>query len=151
MPASRGFYGVVCALAFGLTMSGVVVTRGAEAGARQQPPSDDLKGWTIPTGASKEQNPIAETPEILQKGERLYRSKCQRCHGREGRGDGPDADPEKPAGNLTDRIRAAFNPDGIVFYKVWNGRSSPKMPAFKSDISREEVWTIVHYMKGFRK
>src|SRR5690349_10705221 len=128
MPASRVFFGVMCALAIGLATSGMAVARDS-----QQPPADDLKGWTIPTGAAKEQNPIQETPEILQKGEKLYRSKCQRCHGREGRGDGPDADPEKPAGNLTDRIRAAFNPDGIVFYKVWNGRSSPKMPAFKSD------------------
>jgi mono/diheme cytochrome c family protein len=151
MPASRGFYAVVCALAIGLTASGAVVARGAETSGNQGPPADDFKGWTIPTGAAKEQNPIAETPEILQKGERLYRGKCQRCHGRDGRGDGPDADPEKPAGNLTDRIRAAFNPDGVVFYKVWNGRSSPKMPAFKSDISKEDVWTIVHYMKGFRK
>jgi mono/diheme cytochrome c family protein len=152
MPTSRGFYAVVCALAIGLMTSGAVVARGEEARSSQGgPQGDDLKGWTIPAGASKEQNPIAETPEILQKGERLYRSKCQRCHGREGRGDGPDADPDKPAGNLTDRIRAAFNPDGIVFYKVWNGRSSPKMPAFKSDISKEDAWTIVHYMKGFRK
>jgi mono/diheme cytochrome c family protein len=151
MPASRGFYAVVCALAMGLATSGAVVARSAEAREHQGPSADDLKGWTIPAGAAKEQNPIVETPELLQKGERLYRSKCQRCHGRDGRGDGPDADPEKPAGNLTDRIRAAFNPDGIVFYKVWNGRSSPKMPAFKSDISRDEVWTIVHYMKGFRK
>lgn len=135
-----------------LTAAAVMSVVIAAAMARgQEPAGDDRKGWIVPPGAAKETNPIAESPEIIQKGERIFRSKCQRCHGREGRGDGPDADPGKPAGNLTDRLRAAFNPDGVVFYKVWNGRQSPKMPAFKTDISKDEAWTVIHYMKTLRK
>jgi mono/diheme cytochrome c family protein len=129
----------------------IVAITGATTGARQQPPADDTKGWTLPAEAGKEPNPIPESPDTMQKGERVYRSKCQRCHGREGKGNGPDADPEKPAGNLTDKVRAAFNPDGVVFYKVWNGRQSPKMPAFKTEMSKDEVWTVIHYMKTLRK
>jgi CubicO group peptidase (beta-lactamase class C family) len=30
-----------------------------------------------------------------------------------------------------------------MFYKIWNGRSKPKMPPFKTDISREDVWTVI--------
>jgi mono/diheme cytochrome c family protein len=121
--------------------------------AAQQPSTvDNQKGWTLPAGSATEPNPIASSPEIVQKGQKLYQGKCQRCHGKEGKGDGPDADPDKPAGNLTDRVRAGFNPDGVVFYKIWNGRSSPKMAAFKSEgLSRDEVWTVVQYVKTLRK
>jgi mono/diheme cytochrome c family protein len=143
----KGVRGVLTAIA----VSGIVAIAGAVSSAPPQPPADDTKGWTLPPDAGKEQNPIAESPEIVQKGERVYRSRCQRCHGREGKGNGPDADPDKPAGNLTDRVRAAFNPDGVVFYKVWNGRQSPKMPAFKTEMSKDEVWTVIHYMKTLRK
>ena len=31
--------------------------------------------------------------------------------------------------DLTVARRAARNPDGVVFYKIWNGRQKPKMPA----------------------
>jgi mono/diheme cytochrome c family protein len=109
------------------------------------------KGWTIPAGASQEPNPIASSPDILAKGKALFDKKCQRCHGKEGRGDGPDADSDMPPGDLTDASRANRNPDGVMFYKVWNGRKSPKMPAFKTELSKEEVWTVVTFAKTLRK
>jgi mono/diheme cytochrome c family protein len=110
------------------------------------------KEWTIPEGAAKEQNPVAATPDTLKTGLQIFQSKCQRCHGKDGMGRGPDADPLHKAGNLTDRIRAGFNPDGVMFYKVWNGRDKPKMPAFKADgMTREEAWTVVTYIKTLRR
>jgi mono/diheme cytochrome c family protein len=125
---------------------------------RQQPPADQAaqppsgRGWTIPAGAAQEQNPIASSPETLAKGKKLYTSKCERCHGDNGKGDGPDADSDNPPEDLTDSSRAARNPDGVMFYKVWNGRKSPKMPAFKSEgLTKEDVWTAVLYTKTLRK
>ena len=119
--------------------------------SRTQEKSDD-GGWKIPPNAASETNPIARSEEVIEKGKRLYESKCQRCHGRDGRGRGPDADPDTPAGNLTDPLRAAFNPDGVMFYKIWNGRESPAMPAFRREgLTRDEAWTIIHYVKTLRK
>lgn len=126
---------------------------GLVAQAQDASSDDRNKGWTVPADARNEINPIAASPEILTKGEKIYRSKCQRCHGKEGRGDGPDADRDKPAGNFTDRMRVAFNPDGVMFYKVWNGHAEkPKMPAFKSEgLSKDEVWTVIRFVNTFRK
>lgn len=141
--------GVVTALA-----SVVIGIAGLAASTQQDAATDDRnKGWTVPAEGPREPNPIAASPEVLQKGEKIYRSKCQRCHGKEGKGDGPDADREKPAGNFTDRMRVAFNPDGVMFYKVWNGRSiAPKMPAFKSEgLSKDEVWTVIRFVNTLRK
>ena len=52
---------------------------------------------------------------------------------------------------LTDPKRAARNPDGVVFYKVLNGRGRPKMPAFKDELNEEQIWTIVTYVQTLRK
>jgi len=119
------------------------------AAGGQKPKTPD---WTIPPTASQEPNPIAASPAVLARGRKIFESKCQRCHGRDGRGHGPEAEADHPAGNLTDPLRAAFNPDGVMFYKIWNGRESPKMPAFKNELmSREEVWTVITFVKTFRK
>ena len=101
--------------------------------------------------AAAEVNPITLTPAVLAKGKDLFKSKCQKCHGPAGQGDGPDADPKHKPGNLTDSSRASRNPDGVMFYKIWNGRKNPKMPAFKSEITRDDIWTVIHYAKTLRK
>jgi mono/diheme cytochrome c family protein len=108
-------------------------------------------GWQIPPGAPEEKNPIPQSEQTIARGKQIYESKCRRCHGPEGRGDGPDADPDHMPEDLSDPSRASRNPDGVMFYKVWNGRKKPKMPAFKTELSREEVWTVIHFAKTLRK
>jgi mono/diheme cytochrome c family protein len=142
-------------LLFAGTLASAVMASSAQ---QQSPPSSDAgsgggggKGWTIPAGAAQEPNPIAATPEVLAQGKTLFGKKCERCHGKEGKGNGPDADPDEPPDDLSDGSRASRNPDGVMFYKVWNGRKSPKMPAFKTELSKEEVWTVINYAKSLRK
>jgi mono/diheme cytochrome c family protein len=134
-----------CALALLAALVGI----GAETAneARQ----GDSQGWQIPATAAAEGNPIAVTPAVLARGRDLYRSKCQKCHGQTGGGNGPEADPDEPPGDLTDPKRAPRNPDGVMFYKIWNGRSDPKMPAFKTEMPREDVWTVIQYVKTLRR
>jgi mono/diheme cytochrome c family protein len=109
------------------------------------------RGWNIPEGAAAERDPQPLDAAALARGQSLYKAKCQRCHGADGTGHGPEADPSHPAGDLTDRGLASRNPDGVMFYKIWNGRAKPKMPAMKTDITRADVWTVIHYVKTFRK
>jgi mono/diheme cytochrome c family protein len=117
--------------------------------APQAPPGSD--GWLIPAGAATEFNPAPGDSQALARGQSLYKAKCQRCHGADGTGHGPEADPDRPAGDLTDRRVAARNPDGVMFYKIWNGRAKPKMPAMKLDLTRSDVWLVVQYAKTFRQ
>ena len=107
------------------------------------------KTWTLPEGAANEKNPLASSPEVLKKGESLYKSNCAGCHGPAGLGDGPNVDKkdrtERPA-NLT----ISRNPEGVVFYKIWNGRKDPDMPAFKSRMTKDETWSVVAYVLSLR-
>ena len=38
-----------------------------------------------------------------------------------------------------------------MFYKIWNGRAKPRMPAMKADLGRVDVWLVIHYVKTLRR
>ena len=111
--------------------------------------SAQAKSWTLPPDAATEKSPVVSTPDALKHGESLYKSNCAGCHGPKGLGDGPNVDKgdrkNRPA-NLT----LSRNPEGVVFYKVWNGRKDPDMPAFKSRMTRDEVWHVVAFVTSLR-
>jgi mono/diheme cytochrome c family protein len=109
-------------------------------------------GWVLPPTADEEKNPFAGDPKAVESGKVLFEKKCQRCHGPGGKGDGPDADPDAMQDmDLTNPKRAARNADGIVFYKAWNGRAKPKMPAVKEELTRDQLWQIVSYVQTLRQ
>jgi mono/diheme cytochrome c family protein len=116
-----------------------------------QQPAARPGGWMIPADAAQEKNPFAGNAQAITEGKQLFEKNCKRCHGPSGKGDGPDADPDHQEDmDLTQARRASRNPDGVVFYKAWNGRSKPKMPAFKDSLSKEDVWKIVSYVQTLR-
>lgn len=128
------------AVAFGLLVPLVVIPA----------PAAQYAGWTIPEGAMNEKSPATASADTLKKGKSLFGSNCEKCHGPLGKGDGPDSDKARPAADLTDEFRFDINPDGVLYYKIMNGRP-PDMPAFKSRLSKTEAWTLVEYVKSLRK
>jgi len=132
-----------------LVVHGLIFTASVTTVITQSPANSE--GWHIPEGAAMESNPQPLDPAVLAKGRMLYKSRCQRCHGADGTGHGPESDPDHPAANLTDASRASRNPDGVMFYKIWNGRAKPKMPAMSMEITRAEVWDLIRYVTTLRK
>jgi len=124
---------------------------GSLAARAQEAPKPRPGGWVLPPTAAEEKNPFAGDAKAIAAGKELYDKTCKKCHGPGGKGDGPDADPDAMEDmNLTVARRAARNPDGIVFYKIWNGRAKPKMPAQKDELTRDQVWQIVSYAQTLR-
>ena len=132
-----------------LGMIHLIVAIAVQSVIAQSPAGSE--GWHIPEGAATETNPEAPNPGALARGQSLYQAKCQRCHGLDGSGHGPDADPDHRPGDLSDGRRASRNPDGVMFYKMWNGRAKPRMPAMKADITRADAWKVILYVKTLRK
>lgn len=109
-------------------------------------------GWTLPPDADTQKSPLTVDQKVLNTGRALYKDKCVRCHGPAGLGDGPDADPDaREKMDLTNPKAADRNPEGVVFHKVWNGRRRPKMPAFKEELTEQQVWALVAYVQTLRK
>ncbi len=52
--------------------------------------------------------------------------------------------------DLTVADFAAKNPDGVVFYKIWNGRKSAKMDPMSAELSKDQVWAVVAYVQTLR-
>jgi mono/diheme cytochrome c family protein len=130
----------------------------AAAIAAKQPAQDKQAaapakgGWTLPPEADSTKNPLTVDAKLLATGKAIFKDKCQKCHGASGKGDGPDADPDAQEDmDLTRADRAAKNPDGVVFFKAWNGRRKPKMPAFKDELTKEQIWSVVAYVQTLRK
>jgi mono/diheme cytochrome c family protein len=118
----------------------------------QPPRQPNPNGWTLPPEADQEKNPFAGDPKAVAAGKELFLKNCKRCHGPGGKGDGPDADPDAMQDmDLTVARRAARNPDGIVFYKAWNGRKKPKMPSMRDEgLTKDQLWQIVTYVQTLR-
>ena len=61
-----------------------------------------------------------------------------------------DGDPQMMPADLTDPFRAPLNPDGTLFYKITNGKGND-MPAFKDKMTKDQIWSVVEYIKTLRK
>jgi mono/diheme cytochrome c family protein len=132
-------------LAAAVTLTGAAVT------AAVSPADQTTRSWNLGEDADTKKNPVAADAKTLDAGKALFKDKCARCHGPGGLGDGPDADPDATEMDLTNPKRAGRNPDGVVYYKVLNGKLRPKMPAFKDELSEEQIWTVVAYVQSIRK
>jgi mono/diheme cytochrome c family protein len=143
----------MAAAAFVVTTAGAARPAADPIGVQGKPAAAPASaGWVLPPDADTTKNPLAADEKVLASGKALYRDKCQRCHGPGGIGDGPDADPDaREDMDLTNPKRADQNSDGIVFFKIMNGRRRPKMPAFKEELTADQVWSIVTYAQTLRK
>lgn len=93
-------------------------------------------------------NPLVPTKENLKLGEEKFLTFCSPCHGNYGDGDS--------------RLRGQFpNPptlhsnrgrdfsDGMIYHIITNGQNV--MPSYASQITREERWAIVNYIRVLQR
>jgi len=108
--------------------------------------------WVAPPEERAKTNPVAASPEALQKGRFLYRKNCLRCHGEKGKGDGPSGRyGVKPAEDLTNPAKQAKLTDGEIFWKITTGLKEGAdviMPAYAREIpSEEDRWRVVLFVR----
>lgn len=98
--------------------------------------------------ASGPLNPFTASSAVIDSGRTTYQNHCVSCHGATGQGDGPQAIslPWQPA-NLTEHMVIGKHTDGQVFLWVQNGIPNSAMPAFGQDLSEEEIWQLVTYLR----
>ncbi len=106
--------------------------------------------WTAPEADRRRPNPVLQTPAGMAAARVLYIDKCEQCHGEKGQGDGPMAEMHdaKPA-NFTDAKMMKAMTDGELFWKMSEGREP--MPSFRRQLSEEERWNLVHFLRTFAR
>jgi len=98
----------------------------------------------------------APTADSIKHGKELFtKLECWKCHGQEGRGDGPSAStltdsndqPIRPY-NFAAGTRFKCGETNQDLYKVFmTGLDGTPMPSFGDVIKPEEAWDLVHYLR----
>jgi mono/diheme cytochrome c family protein len=95
-------------------------------------------------------NPIPPNADSVAIGEGLYLQNCLPCHGASGAGDGPvGITLNPPPADLTVHTAPGVHPDGRLYDWITNGLENSVMPAFNSQLSDEERWHLVNYIRTF--
>jgi mono/diheme cytochrome c family protein len=114
--------------------------------------------WASEKAGAEIQVP-AETPltvQSIQHGKELFtKLECWKCHGPEGRGDGPSAStltdsndqPIRPY-NFAAGSRFKCGTTNHDLYKIFmTGLDGTPMPSFADVIKPEDAWDLVHYLR----
>jgi mono/diheme cytochrome c family protein len=97
------------------------------------------------------QNPVARTPQDVERAHAMYRVNCVACHGQNGDGQGIVASYftsvgfVPPVAFTSGRVRSRS--DGQLYWLITYGVGN--MPAFKDLLDDEDVWRLVLAIREF--
>jgi cytochrome c oxidase cbb3-type subunit I/II len=99
--------------------------------------------------------PKLTVESIKHGGELFQKLECWKCHGQEGRGDGPSAStltdsndqPIRPY-NFTSTNRSKCGKTNAELYRIFmTGLDGTPMPSFADVVKPEDAWDLVHYLR----
>lgn len=102
----------------------------------------------VTVGGRGDANPIAASPEEIERGRRTFAGFCMVCHGLDGQNTGVPF-----AGAMSPPVPALASPevqaysDGQLHWIVQNGLFPSGMPASRDLLSDEEIWRIVLWLR----
>ena len=94
------------------------------------------------------ENPIAPTPDSVEKGKELWGKFCLHCHGPKGKGDGKVAAKFVTPADLTMQMYVDYT-DGFIYGSVRNGIRN--MPPQGVALDVDERWHLVNYIRSLQK
>jgi mono/diheme cytochrome c family protein len=93
-------------------------------------------------------NPLPVTSTTLELGRTRFLTFCSPCHGNFGRGDSHlRGQFPNPPTLMSDKVRNW--PDGNIYHVITEGQNV--MPSYAGQVSRDERWAIVHYIRALQR
>lgn len=98
------------------------------------------------------------TSETISEGKKLYtQMRCDACHGKTGKGDGPSAEflidswdyPIKVR-NFTTGIYLGGPSNRDLYMRFTTGLGGTPMPSYADSLTDEQRWALVHYIQSLR-
>jgi len=106
-----------------------------------QPQKPD-RVWAAPSVVESRRSALANEPEILAGGKKVFHQRCAVCHGKDGTGGnrGPNL--------MTARVQRQS--DGALFWKISSGNTRTGMPGF-SFLPEAQRWQLVLHLRAEAK
>lgn len=102
-----------------------------------------------PEGAGRDlKNPLKRTEAVFKRGQAQYNTYCVVCHGPAAEGDGSII-PKFPRPPSLHSDKVTGWSDGRIFHVITMGQNI--MPSYASQISREDRWAIIHYVRALQR
>jgi mono/diheme cytochrome c family protein len=118
-----------------LTLSAVAI--GQNASYQPDP------NWRAPDEAAAKPNPLAQRPEAVAGGKKLFLRNCAECHNKDGSGI-----VKKHAADLQLPV-VQKQSDGTLFWKITNGNPDRGMPSF-SKLPELERWQLILFLRTLK-
>jgi mono/diheme cytochrome c family protein len=93
----------------------------------------------------------SDDKKVVDQGRSLYLHNCAACHGPDGLGDGDAGQSLSPSpAVLAYMITRPIAIDPYLLWSISEGgeQFGSKMPAFKDELSQDEIWDIIAYMRA---
>ena len=121
----------------------------------QMPPAGAVARGQLPYPLESQEeaaglaNPLPRTEAVLRTGRKAYQERCVVCHGPLGNGVPTltAAYAAKPA-NLQSQTFLNY-PDGLIYHAIVKGKNT--MPSYAADLTEEERWAVVHYVRALQR
>ncbi len=100
---------------------------------------------------------IVSSPESIEKGRALYTEiECFKCHGTDGRGNGPSAleladdkgDPIKPRNLTKNWLFRGGGEARDIYMRVNTGLNGTPMPSFSDSLDNDKSWHLANYVRS---
>lgn len=106
--------------------------------------------WMAPVKAKQLKNPVNRLvkKQSIERGAKIFKTRCMICHGSKGKGDGigGKALTPKPQNLTLKKVQAQT--DGEIFWKITNGRND--MIKWGPILSKEQRWDLVNYVRTLK-
>ncbi len=126
-----------------LTLFTALIGSALTAVSVEEPESKEK--WVAPAAEAGKKNPVPVNDASLALGQKIYLQRCAGCHGKTGKGDGPDAaDLGIHPAKLSDAA-VQGQTDGELFWKVTVGKKP--MPNYRTRLSPADRWNVINYLR----
>jgi len=82
------------------------------------------------------------------KGKVVFEKLCVICHGAQGKGDGPAGQMMMPRPTDFTSPKIKGKPDSDLFKSIQDGRPPTTMPAFKEQLSAQQISDVLAYIRS---
>lgn len=107
--------------------------------------------YGVPSAYAGEKSTVTATPDTLAAGRALYDRACASCHGTDGMGSGDQSKALTPSpALLAYMIKRPISVDEYLLWAISDGGKpfDSEMPAFKDQLSRDEIWRVIAFMRA---